>query len=61
VIVSLIAATTTTRGLAVRSRLDAHHYPKGRRVSDAQLAGVHLEPHQFHGEWNYTIYPTSAA
>ena len=61
VIVSLIAATTTTRGLSVRSRLDAHHYPKGRRVSDAQLAGVHLEPHQFHGEWNYTIYPTSAA
>jgi hypothetical protein len=58
VIVSLIAATTTKSGLSVRSRLDAHIYPKGRRVSDAQLALVHLEPHVFHGEWNYTIHPT---
>ena len=57
VIVSLIAATTTKTGLAVRSRLDARLYPKGRRVSDAQLASVHLAPHAFHGEWNYTIHP----
>jgi hypothetical protein len=58
VIVNLIAATTTTTGLAVRSRLDNRVYPKGRRVSDAQLARVNLEPHVFHGEWNYTIQPT---
>jgi hypothetical protein len=58
VIVNLIAATTTTSGLSVRSRLDPHIYPKGRRVSDAQLALVNLEPHVFHGEWNYTIHPT---
>jgi len=58
VIVNLIAATTTTTGLAVRSRIDDRPYPKGRRVSDAQLAQVHLEPHTFHGEWNYTIHPT---
>ena len=57
VIVSLIAATTTT-GLRVRSRIDDRPYPKGRRISDAQLALVHLEPHVFHGEWNYTIHPT---
>ena len=58
VIVSLIAATTTKTGLRVRSRIDDRPYPKGRRVSDAQLALVHLEPHAFHGEWNYTIHPT---
>jgi hypothetical protein len=58
VIVSLIAATTTKNGLSVRSRLDERRYPKGRRVSDAQLARVNLEPHAFHGEWNYTIHPT---
>jgi hypothetical protein len=58
VIVSLIAATTTKTGLLVRSRIDDRPYPKGRRVSDAQLALVHLEPHAFHGEWNYTIHPT---
>ena len=61
VIVSLIAATTTTTGLSVRSRLDARSYPKGRRVSDAQLARVNLAPHAFHGEWNYTIHPTDPA
>ena len=58
VIVNLIAATTTKTGLVVRSRIDDRPYPKGRRVSDAQLALVHLDPHVFHGEWNYTIHPT---
>jgi hypothetical protein len=61
VIVNLIAATTTKKNLAVRSRLDSRIYPKGRRVSDQQLALVNLEPHAFHGEWNYTIHPTVAA
>jgi len=58
VIVNLIAATTTTTGLTVRSRIDDRIYPKGRRVSDKQLALVNLEPADFHGEWNYTIHPT---
>jgi hypothetical protein len=61
VIVNLIAATTTTTGLTVRSRLDDCHYAKGRRVTDQQLAGVNLEPDVFHGEWNYTIRPTATA
>src|SRR5690606_38198176 len=47
VIVNLISATTTKEGLAVRSHLDDRIYPKGRRVSDKQLALVHLEPHAF--------------
>jgi hypothetical protein len=58
VIVNLIAATTTKTGLRVRSYLDPRVYATGRRVSDTQLAAVHLEPHVFHGEWNYTIQPT---
>ena len=61
VIVNLIAATTTKKGLAVRSQLDDRTYAKGRRVSDKQLARVNLEPNVFHGEWNYTIHPTSAS
>jgi hypothetical protein len=44
VIVNLIAATTTSAGLAVRSRLDDRRYAKGRRLSDQQLACVHLDP-----------------
>lgn len=61
VIVNLIAATTTTTGLMVRSQIDERTYLKGRRVSDQQLAGVNLEPHEFHGEWNYTIRPNASA
>ena len=59
VIVNLIAATTTKTGLAVRSHVDARSYAKGRRVSDKQLAAVNIEPNAFHGEWNYTILPSS--
>ena len=59
VIVDLIAATTTQTGLQVHSRLDDRHYPKGRRISDTQLAEVLLEPNAWHGEWNYTIRPHS--
>jgi hypothetical protein len=61
VIVSLIAATTTKTGLRVKSHLDPRTYAKGRRISDTQLADVHLEPHAFHGEWNYTIHPANAS
>jgi hypothetical protein len=60
VIVNLIAATTTKGGLTVQSRIDSSFYAKGRRVSDNELARVHLEPNVFHGEWNYTIHPTGA-
>ena len=59
VIVNLIAATTTKKGLAVNSRVDDRIYAKGRRVSDKQLAFVNLEPNAFHGEWKYTIHPSS--
>ena len=60
VIVSLIAATTTKTGLRVKSHVDDRTYAKGRRVTDPQLAEVHLEPNAFHGEWNYTIHPAKA-
>ena len=59
VIVNLICATTTQTGLLVKSRIDEGIYPKGRRISDHELARVNIEPHSFHGEWNYTIYPAS--
>jgi len=56
-IVQLIAATTTDAGLKVRALLDEAKYPKGVKVSDAQLATVNLTRHTFHGDWNYTISP----
>ncbi len=54
-IVQLIAATTTDTGLKVRAELDENKYPKGVKVSDAQMAAVNLSRHVFHGDWNYTI------
>jgi len=56
-IVSLIAATTTRKGLVVKAALDTKHYEKGIKVSDDELAAVRIVPHRFHGEWNYNISP----
>ena len=56
-IVSLIGATTTDTGLRIRSELDSRQYPQGVVISDEQMARLRLEPHPFHGEWNYTIRP----
>jgi len=55
VIVSLIASTRTQGGLRVRCELDKGQYPKGIEVSDKQMSLVKLDPHSFHGDWNYTI------
>jgi len=57
VVVSLIAATTTTKGLTVNAALDLGIYPTGMKVTDEDLAKVNLEKAEFHGEWNYAITP----
>jgi hypothetical protein len=56
-IVSLIASTHSRSGLRVRSEIDRRHYPDGVTVTDAQMATIRLKRHDFHGDWNYTIYP----
>ena len=58
VIISLIAATTTSAGLEVHARLDQNEYPKVE-ISDAELATVNLTRDAFHGEWNYSINPSN--
>ena len=57
VIVDLISATTTQAGLRVQADLDVGHYPTKIKVSDEEMASLHLTPHAFHGEWNYTLAP----
>jgi transposase len=59
VIVNLIAATTTREGLRVQSQLDTKSYPTGIKVSDKEMAGINIQSASFHGEWNYTISPTT--
>jgi transposase len=57
VVVELIAATTTTKGLKVKAALDENHYPVGVRISDEELASVPLTRNKFQGAWNYTVHP----
>ena len=57
-IINLITSTTTSTRLKVYARLDQTDYPKGVKVSNAQLAKVNLRRHDFHGDWNYTISPS---
>jgi hypothetical protein len=59
VVVDLIGATTTTKGLRVHAELDGGLYPTKLKVSDEELAAVPIVRHDFHGEWNYTITPPS--
>ena len=59
VIVSLIASTTTKTGLVVKAALDTNEYPTAIKVTDVELAKLRLKPHDFHGEWNYTLTPRS--
>ncbi len=59
VVVETIAATTTSNGLTVGAVLDEGVYPTGVKVTDAQMKDVPLTPHDFHGEWNYTIHKGS--
>lgn len=57
-IIELIAATTTQTGLTIRADHDPTEYPKGVKISDAELAAIPLTRHKWHGDWNYTIRPT---
>ena len=60
VIVNLIGSTTTDTGLTVKCVADYNEYKKGIDVSDEQLAAVNLVQHDFHGDWNYFIYPNNS-
>jgi hypothetical protein len=60
-IVSLIAGTTTTKGLKVKAELDLGKYPIGVRVKEHVLHTLNVERAGFHGEWNFIIRPRTAA
>ncbi len=59
IIVSLIASTTTESGLHIKCGIDYNTYQTGVKVSDDEIAKVNIKKNDFHGEWNYIIYPLS--
>ncbi len=56
-IVDLIGATKTAKGLKVRATIDTGEYETGRKITDQQLKKINITKSDFHGEWNYTIKP----
>ena len=56
-IIELIGATTTTTGLTVAASYDPNWYPKGVKITDAQMRALPITPHDWHGDWNYTLTP----
>ena len=61
VVVSLIGATTNKRGLKVQAHLDTGSYPKGLKITNAEVTAVALTRHEFHSDWNYTVHPAQPA
>jgi hypothetical protein len=57
VVVSLIAATTSTTGLRVLAEIDPNAYEVGRKISVREMERLHLQRDEFHGEWNYVLRP----
>jgi hypothetical protein len=56
-VVELIAATTTRTGLTVSCDVDATEYPKGIKVTGAEMDSLSITRDDFHPKWNYTISP----
>ena len=57
VIVNLIAATSTRKGLKIEAELDTNTYKTGLKVTDEELNAIKIKRLAFHGEWNYIIVP----
>ena len=59
VIINLISATKTEKGLEVSCMLDKNDYPIGIKVSDEEYAKINIFREEFHGDWNYIIKPVT--
>lgn len=56
-VVNLIGGTTTKSGLRVKALLDKREYEPGQKIRDEEMRALRLQPHRFHGDWNYTLQP----
>jgi len=58
VVVNLIGSVHTEEGLHIKANIDERPYPTGVKITEEQIAQIHLKRSPFHGEWNYTIVPS---
>lgn len=56
-VVSLINATTNSKGLKVKCILDTWDYEAGKKVTDEEFATINITRNVWRGDWNYTISP----
>jgi len=55
VVINLIGATTTEKGLIVKANLDENEYKTGQKITEEEKTKLNISRSEFHGEWNYTI------
>jgi hypothetical protein len=41
--------------------LDTREYEPGQKITDDEMHKLRVQPHKFHGDWNYTVQPHRAA
>ena len=56
-IVNLIGSTKIEDGNKIDCIIDNKEYERGIEITDEEFNAIKLKPHEFHGEWNYTILP----
>lgn len=56
-LLAFVRGTATKTGLAVTAAVDEAVYPKGVRVSDAEMKGLKVRYHDTCPQWNYTLSP----
>jgi hypothetical protein len=56
-LIELIGHTQTATGLRVKAKLDKRRYKTGVAITTAEMRMLALDPHPFHGDWNYTLRP----
>jgi hypothetical protein len=55
-LVALIGHTQTATGLRVKA-MDKRRYKTGVVITPAEMHALAIDPHQFHGDWNYAVRP----
>ena len=58
-LVELIGHTQTATGLRVKAKLDKRRYQTGVVVTTTEMRALAIDPHHFHGDWNYAVRPRS--
>lgn len=56
-VLNLISSTRTAAGLRIKAVLDHNDYPKGIKVTDAEMRALNVVASKTLPEWNYTVRP----